>query len=439
MNRASSLAVALGVLLALGACAGEGGQLPTSEAPAFQTGGVGPSCNLTNLRKATSALFGSRHPANDVAKLFTNKNFNTSAVTPHAYTLFGMIEAKRGQPGWTATNAAQGAELTLRIIACSDLVYTDQALSGTANLSDARAAFEAALDAAGTGAYSVQGGGLNAASIVAKNGEAGLAPPAGGFSTWLGGRTLVIGYEMFSSISTEISGGKVYDWSMIRANGSAALTGLATVSLCADEGIAEELEFRLQHNPTSLGGNILPWSLAHAPGVACLPDVAAHGSLGARMLSALVHVVVPSPLHALVKMGPVSGTIGSFSPVEVVYPQEIVLEFTDQPEDGTVNTPVPLTVRVTGAEGTPWEDIDVTLTAFANNGASLEVCGEVEKTNAAGEAVFDNLRFSKPGGAYVVATTTEPGVDIDVTAYSQASASSNRFNIRPGSGGVPCS
>ena len=130
MSRASSLAMALSAALALGACAGEGG-LPTSEAPEFQTGGVGPACNLTDLRKATSALFGSKHPANATAKLFTSKNVNSATVEPFAYSLFSDIEAKRQNGPWLATDPAKGAELTIQIIACSDVVYTDATLSGT--------------------------------------------------------------------------------------------------------------------------------------------------------------------------------------------------------------------------------------------------------------------------------------------------------------------
>ena len=249
MTRVSSLAAAFGVALALGACAGEGGQLATSpEAPAFQTGGVGPACNLTDLRKATSALFGNKHPANDIAKQFTSKNQNKPAATALAYDLFKLIEAKRAD-SWASGDPAKGAELTLQIIACADVVYTDTDLSGALNYEAARDVLELALDLAGTGAYAVRGGAADEAAVVSKNEQKGLGAP-GDFATWFGGaRSLIIGYSISPvDFSNEEETGLYYDWSMVRPAGSNTLNGLATISYCVDDGVIELVdELRIQH------------------------------------------------------------------------------------------------------------------------------------------------------------------------------------------------
>ena len=440
MSRASNLAMALSAALALGACAGEGG-LPTSEAPEFQTGGIGPACSLTDLRKATSALFGSRHPANATAKLFTSKNVNQSAVTPHAYTLFKAIEDKRegvANAAWLATDPAKGAELTLQIMACSDLVYTDATLSGTGNLGAARIALEAALDFAGTGVYAVGAGDDQA--ITSKNKEAGLAPPST-FDAWFGGgKSLVIGYVIptFSTVGYEAYADVAYDWSMIRPISSPGLTGLAKVSYCVDNGFSE-LELRVQHKAQGQGGVILPVT-SKVPEVFCNPLASLSPvepeSFAMRLVRSVVDVVRPSPLFAAVLKGPVSGTITGFSPTAVVDPNDTQISFFVQPTGGQTNTILPLQVLVTGALGTPWQGIQVRISASQNNATTLAPCGTLAETNEAGLAIFPNFQINKPGTVHLTATISE-SEDTDLKTYSTDSARSDDFVIT-GAGNDGC-
>ncbi len=431
MSRASSLAMALSAALALGACAGEGG-LPTSEAPEFQTGGVGPACNLTDLRKATSALFGSKHPANATAKLFTSKNVNSATVEPFAYSLFSDIEAKRQNGPWLATDPAKGAELTIQIIACSDVVYTDATLSGTGNLGAARIALEAALDFDGTGAYAVGAGADEA--LTSRNFRAGLEAPST-FGTWFGGgKSLVIGYVIpsFNFAGYEAYRDVAYDWSMIRPNGAPPLTGLATVSYCVGNQYAlTELELRVQHKAQGQGGVILPVA-SPVSGVDCppLPE-----SFATRLIRSLVDVVLPSPLYAAMLKGPVSGTIGGFSPTAVVDPNDTQMSFAVQPTGGTTNTALPLQVLVRGALGTPWEGVEVTITAAENNGTTLDPCGETATTNASGLAIFPNFQINKPGTVHLTAKTVN--TDPDLQAYPVDSVVSESFVVT-GPGNEAC-
>lgn len=432
MTRTTSLAAAFGVAIALGACAGEGGQLATSpEAPAFQVG-VGPSCNLTDLRKATSALFGSKDPANDIAKKFTSKNLNTSAVTPFAYQLFEAIETKRGAGPWASTDPAKGAELTLQVIACSPVEYTDENLEGT-NTTNARAAFEAALDG-GSGTYAVVAG--SETGIKSKNGRAGLGA-SNTFGTFFGGQALVIGYTI-GEFATEDDAGVFYEWSTVRPAGAGAFTGLANVSYCVANGF-DENELRVQHLPTGAEGTILPIG-TNVAGVTCPFDVTLQrnedGSLVSRLLNGLFDAIRPAPLFAnAVLKGPVSGTLGDFSPTAVVDPQRTQMSFFVQPTGGSTNTALPLQVLVRGGGGTPWEGVLVEITAAENNGATLAPCGRFATTNDDGLAIFPNFQINKPGTVHLTAKTVNS--DPDLVTYPVDSVVSDDFVVT-GAGNLPC-
>lgn len=427
------------VVLAAGACTDGAEQLPTSATLADQVG-VGPSCSTTDLRKAAEAFFGKQAPQVSIAQQYNNRIANTAAVTGYAYDLFAAIAAKRNLAALTSAEIEAAAMLSVHIMACSDLIYTDPSLPGVGDA--AKTVFSQALGEAGT--YEVRGGGTETAAL-ARDGQAGLNPP-NSFATWFGGRTLILG-RPYGSFTTEMPGGYAYDWSFVRPRGSAALTGQATIALCTDdapESVASD-ELRLQHLPLSQNGNIIPYLAAGGPIIDCgfggSARLGASGPAGGRLLAALQRLVLPEPLHAaaaLAERGPVSGLLGSFSPVEIVFPGAINLAFTQQPVDVMVDTPVPVAVSVKGNGGTPWEGVEVRLSAAANNGQPLELCGNVDTTNAAGLAEFPNLRLTKPGGAYLVATTVEPGQDVDVTSYSQATAESNRFVVGPGTGTSPC-
>ncbi len=444
MTRLSSLAAAFAAAVALGACAGEGGQVATSpEAPAFQIG-VGPACNLTDLRKATSALFGNKHPANEIAKQFTSKNQNQIAVIPFAYNLFSQIEGKRTS-NWVTGDPAKGAELTLQIIGCSPLDYTDDALEGTANLAAARSALERALDLAGNGSYAVRGNAAGESPVVSQNLQSGLAAPSD-FATWFGGagkRSLVIGYTITPlDFSTEDEAGVYYDWSMIRPAGSTPLEGLATISYCVSNAWDQiDNELRIQHLPSGQGGTILPIPVgAGVSGVFCDPDLSLQSaepmSLASRLLEGLFDMVRPAPLFANAMLkGPVSGTLGDFSPTGVVDPNATLISFAVLPTRGSTNTDLPLQVLVTGAQGTPWAGITVRITASENNGVTLAPCGTEAVTNDDGLAIFEDFQINKPGTVHLTAATIETPEGI-AQDYDEVSIQSTSF-IVTGAGNQP--
>jgi hypothetical protein len=441
MTRVTSLAVAFGAALALGACAGEGGQLATSpEAPAFQVG-VGPACNLTELRKATSALFGSKDAANNIAKQFTSKNQNSDLVTGFAYNLFALIEAKReGNGTWIAGDPTKGAELTLQIIACSNVDYTDDALE--ADRAKAKAALELALDLGGS--YAVRGAAANEDPILSGNSQKGMHAPTD-FATWFGGignRSLVIGYGINpTEFSTENPVGVYYEWSMVRPAVSNTLTDLATISYCVGDNTQPVSELRIQHLPSIAGGTVLPKGTTVA-GVVCTAgapvalEPTGFGSFAKRFFAELVDAIQPRPLYAsaFVK-GPVSGTLGDFSPTGVVDPDATLISFETLPTGGTTNTDLPLAVLVTAEGGTPWAGITVRITAAANNGATLAPCGNEAVTNDDGLAVFEDFQINSPGTVKLTASTieTDEGIAGD---YDEVSLESTSFVIT-GAGNQP--
>ena len=413
-----------------------------TEGPAYQIG-TGPSCSQNSLRSAASAVFGNGSDQVKVARTVSD-NANTSVANEAGFDLLAQLAALHEGESWTAAMAPAGAELAVQLIACMNVENSGD-ISATA--------FAAALGDAG--GFQVRGGPADpTGDVISADGGSGVHAPLP-WGEWMGGRALLYGYPI-SSFATEISGGTAFDWSTVRAiadgaTGPDPFNGPATVALCADnapEGLTAA-QLRVQHLAKIDGGSILP--VANADFLNCTPaalGTADATNVGERLLHALLELVTPQPLFASTMgfAGGIGGLKGSFSPFEVVYGANIVLTFQDQPANSTVNTPLTgkngggeLSVKVTGAQGTPWEDILVRITAVTNNGAGVLTCGNEAVTDEQGVAHFPNLTVSKAGGYFLVATTVEPEADEDVAAYSTATVNSDRFNLKNSNIPTPCS
>jgi hypothetical protein len=434
MRRITSVLVLAGAL-AVAACSdaaqttGPGAELvrgpPGSSDPTV-------SCNPTELRKSAAAVFGNSSPEVDLAKLITTSNSGTVFATTTGFKIIASVAALRAGTTWHVDMAGPAATLTAQLFPCMNVTKTQPTTvaSLTAALGD-------------KGAYQLRGGaGDPAGDVLSFDGRAGVRAPAP-WATWLGAQALFLGAPV-STFATEISGGTAYDWSLVHA-GIGELTP-ATVALCADNAPANVTgaQLRLQHLAKADDGNILPTADAGFL-TGCTPLEAESSALGARLMLALVKLVQPAPLHASVAYaGGIGGLKGAFSPFEIVYGAQIRLAYPAQPVNGTANTPLKgagnaeIQVLVTADQGTPWEGIQVRIDAVTNNGANVAACGNVADTDAEGIAHFPNLTINKAGGYFLVATTTEPSSDPDVTAYSKTTLNSDRFNVKNSNKPSPC-
>ncbi len=432
--------VLLAAAVAFAAACSDSSSPSVPQSPAFQIG-TGPSCSANDLRTAVGAVFGNGSTEFGLARTVSD-NPNTSIANAVGFDLFAAVAALRDDAGWTEAQAPAAAGLAVQLIACMN-VETSGDISATA--------FEAAL--ASDGGFEVRGGPADpAGDVLSANGASGvhaLKP----WAEWMGGRALFYGYPL-SSFATEISGGSAFDWSTVRAiadgeSGPAPFAGPAVVALCADASLidgATAAQLRVQHEAKDNGGSILPigsGSFLDCTGLA-LNSVDAT-TAGGRLLHALLELVRPAPLFAsnTVAASGIGGLKGSFSPFEVVYGAQILMSFLNQPANGISSLPLTgtaggaVSVKVTGKEGTPWEDILVRITAVTNNGAGVTACGNEVATDAQGVARFPDLSVSKAGGYYLVATTVE--ADADVTAYTPATVTSNRFTLKNSNKPAPCS
>ena len=435
MRRALSI-LALAGALGLAACS----DAAESTGPEFAPGRGGPNntdptvtCTPNALKTSVGAVFGNSGAESDLVKLITTSNAGSALATQTGFSLISSVAALRGGTSWTAAMAGPAATLTAQLFPCMNVQKTQP--TTIASITEALGA---------EGSYALRGGPDDpTGDVLSFDGKAGVKAPAP-WAEWLGARALFLGSPI-STFATEISGGSAYDWSMVHT-GVGELVPAATVALCADNAPENVTgaQLRLQHLPKAVGGNILPTSNGDfLPG--CTPLAAVPSGLGARLIHALASLVQPAPLHASVAFaGGIGGLKGSFSPFEIVYGAQIQLSFVTQPANGTINTPIKgagnseIRVRVVAAQGTPWEGILVHVDAVTNNGEGVFACGNDAETDAAGIAHFPNLTVSKAGGYYFVATTVEASTDPDVTAYSAASVSSNRFNLKNGNKPAPC-
>ena len=405
-------------------------------------GGPPPSdptvtCSPNALKTSVAAVFGPSSAESDLVKLITTSNVGSTVATETGFSLIASVAALRAGTSWDPALAGPAATLTAQLFPCMNVQKTQPTTiaSITQALGD-------------DGAYQLRGGPDDpTGDVLSFDGKAGIKA-GGSWPTWLGARALFLGSPI-SSFTIEVSGGSAYDWSMVHT-GVGELVPAATVALCADNAPENVTgaQLRLQHQvfvPGTGGGNIIPTADGtFLPGCTTLQSTAP-SDLGARLVQALVRLVQPAPLHASVALaGGIGGLKGSFSPFEIVYGAQIQLSFITQPSNGSINVPLKgtgnseLRVRVVAAQGTPWEGIKVHIDAVVNNGANVTACGTDAETDAAGIAHFPALTVNKAGGYYLIATTVEPSSDPDVTAYSQASVESNRFNVKNSTKAAPC-
>jgi hypothetical protein len=397
------------------------------------------SCSPNSVRQAASALFGANSTEVDLAQLITLQNIGSDVATNAGFDLMAAVSALRGSTGWMETLLDAAVELSVQLIPCMDA-----ATSGPVGAPD----FVAALSDDGT--YQVRGGAADPTEdVLSWDGKAGVhAPP--GWLTLLGGRALFLGHPT-STFATEISGGHAYDWWRVRATIAPAVPAQfaspAVVALCANdapEGLTDA-QLRVQHLAKGDGGVILPVGSGGFLACTSIGARGTPGSLGARLVLALVELVRPAPLYAsAAAAGGIGGLSTSFSPYEVVFPGVIEIAFGADPANAKVNVPIKaigggeITVLVTGEQDTPWQGILVRITGVINNSTNLALCNAEAETDAQGIAHFPDLTVNKAGGLYLIATTVEDTEDPDVAAYSTATTTSGHTTVKNSNVPSPC-
>ncbi|HYC33398.1 MAG TPA: hypothetical protein VEB59_14015 [Gemmatimonadales bacterium] len=407
------------------ACTEDGEQSPT--APELTRHGPPTgACSYNDLKQYAKTLFGNGSPGHQLAVQMAGFSAGSAQATALGFDIFAAIAAKRNDPSvFTADNISTAAKLTVEVLDCS---------AASASGATSVAAFVAALGS--TGAYEVRGHPTKDANVAAltADGLSGVNRPGGEtFASWLTARTLFYASPI-STFSTEASGGRAYDWSIVQPG--ATLTGIgkpALVAICIEfEDTVDELQdFRVQHQGAALG-TILPLDASFLTCPATLPTVANSASIKDR----LFRVFAPTPLYAAVgrRTGSPTGSAGSFSPFEAVNPTSVVPSYASSPKDARKNQVIagtngPVAVKVTGAGGTAWQGVTVTVFGITNNGKKVAFSGNVAVTDEAGIARFPNLSTNKTGAYRLRAETreTSPGT----VSFTQATILSGKFNVRP--------
>jgi hypothetical protein len=422
------------VLAAAALACSEQSEMQMTEPEAQITGG--PACKLSDLRNAAKNFFGLRTQGYTVASQFTTQNANTTAALPIFFNLAQEIAQKAGTSGLNTTQAALGAEVHRQAVACAPVADPDY--------NDNMDNVEAALGP--NGAYEVRGrlGSTNANAVVlshnvGQHGSSGIKAPSDGFNAWTGGPAVFYGFTEFVAQDGEAAADPnfpaTFQWHTVRPAGveySLTLRGLVGMCVSTTTAGLNGAQFRIQHE-AGTAATVLPVTTFDV----CTRNSPTHTSSLSPISNAFAWLrqhLAPAPLQAAsaaLTTSP-SGSIKKFSPVEPVNPGGATLEFVPSPiPDTPIDEGLGVKVRATGAQGVPWEGLNIKLIAFNNNG-SWELTGDEAVTNEQGEADFTQSILDKPG-VYQLLAITQPGLggDPDAGGFAQDSVTSGNFHRTP--------
>jgi hypothetical protein len=416
------------VVLAIAACADDREQSPTS--PDFGKGGGGATtCNYNDVKKYARDLFGASSAEATIAQNMSGFPAGSASATSLGFDLLAAIATKRnGGTGLTDTEISNGANLAANIVPCSDVKTFGETTV---------AAFSSAL--ASGGAFEVPVSGTS--TVLASDKQAGIRAFGNDFLTWLDARALIFGYPLadpfadgeLTGTAAGLTGRVTFEWSVVAEQSvNLPTTNYGTFSQCVIvDNDADLFKLRIEKLTQLLEVSASPIAGLECPAPpADFTRADRSNTLGQRLLALLA----PAPLHAaaLGRTGSPTGSAGSFSPFQVSNPVNVVVTFTQQPRDGKVNTALPtFKVKVTGSKGKEWEGVLVQVTAFNNNGVTVETDNDQAVTDADGIATFDELIINKAGAYKLSAITVSPSEDPDVNGFAAGSSESKKFNVRP--------
>ena len=438
MNR--RLLATVAAVFVVAACSDDREQSPTS--PELAPRPV--ACSYADVKKYARDLFGQPSAGYDLAQTMSGFTAGSADATRLAFDIFAAIAAKRNAGGFTSTDVANAANLTVKTTGCATVSTSPSAALTVAAFTDALKS---------TGAYEVRGDATKDASgdltlVKTSNGLSAVnAPPVAGppdgngnptvvaqkFSDWLDVRTLFYASPR-APFSNETSGGRAYDWSLVQPGSSyTGISSPALVAICVGVEDNENLDvFRVEHDATT--NTILPLV---APLLNCPNPLPAAIVMARPITDRLLRLITPEPAYAaaLGKTGSPTGSAGSFSPFEAVNPVAVVVNFVVEPRDGNKDQAIKgaggadIKVLVTGAGTTAWEGVTVRIAGVNNNGVTVLFSYAAAVTKAQGFATFPDISTNKTGAYKLLAETqeTNPGT----VSFLQGSDLSRKFNVRP--------
>jgi len=365
-------------------------------------------------------------------------------ATPQQQTAFDILKAMQagyqasGKPGATgpgfqllnliattvdanqqAGTPQLGSDLSNATIACMDVGITN-AIDFTIPLTPSPTQTD--------GAYEVRGGN-SADPVVTRRGISAIGVKSGSWSAALGVPQALIYAQPHAGGGVNGLIGTAYDWNTVPVVSTLAARTLV-VGICVESGksLVQEDSAIVQLEDVSF------LETTHDPNGRTLCGSALGSTSEAKWepFAFLRRWLAPTPVYAAVlNPGGTGGLARGYSTFSVVDAGNLVVNFTQQPVDGTTSTTFTVKVQVTASNtGAPIEGVAISLTVQSNQG-SFTVTPPVPTgtTDVSGVASIP-LSIDKPGGYTLVATTTGIVNSGNIRSYPVATATSNLFNLK---------
>ena len=373
--------------------------------PQFSTAGVSAlTCDFAVMKTSMSAYFtfGQGGPTEAlIAKMKTEYTGGSlAAATNTGFDILAKIAAAHTAGAAVADGTpAEGSKLANDVIGC--MTTLSPAVTGPID-------FTGALGP--DGAFDVRGGPTDPNTpVLAKNKQAVIAPPAGGFQGWVDTRVLFYSAPLPNSFLVEKPVGAVgYKWMTVpeRHTFDVADYGYGTIGIClgaTDRDRIEEVD--------ASGSKVLAVADFTTLGLQCPQTTLSTAPTGffGQLAHAVRSLVVPQTAWAARLGGGTGGLLGGLSDLGVVDPVKVGLAIGRVRDSRTTQVIPAFEVRAAAAQGTEMAGIPVTI-AVAGNSGSWNLTGTTTRlTDSDGIARFDDLRLDKPGGYIFKATSSTVG------------------------------
>ncbi len=385
-------ALPVALLLAVVSCQDGPDQSLGAPNPEF-VGGV--ACSINGAKSAAKTYFTGADQARAlglIEQLQQQMNGSPAVARDLGFDVLALI-AEANNAGRAAGKPKDGSTLANAVVACTDLNegYPDPL-----------------GDALRNGAFEVRGGPNDPTSnIVSKDGFSGLG--LNGDATWLGifgRRTLIWGTPAPRLTFQEVLVDIPFIWSTLPASPQVP-KGLI-VGFCVPNPGNLRVAEQSANAPEVILNLADPSFFLPCPNLIAGREPA---TMFGRVLAWAGQALLPAPLHAAARLGPVGGSTTGFSGFGAVDAQAINLSFTQQPTASTVRQPFvpPVQLIAVGNGGTPLPQVTVKMSLVTLQGNGILDGQNSVVTVQDGLATFDRLFLTAPGTYQLVATASLSG------------------------------